>query len=42
MVGTQVGSETGGTEGARVVPYGEGVMILEGGRVLARGTGFCT
>ena len=42
VVGTQVRSETGGMEGARVVPYGEGVMVLEGGRVLARGIGFCT
>ena len=43
VIGTQVRSETGGTEGANgLSPMGKDVMVLEGGRVLARGTGFCT
>ena len=39
------GVRLGGTEGAnRLFPMGvkRGVMVLEGGRVLARGTGSCT
>ena len=44
VIGTQVKSENGGTEGANELsPMGKGgVMVLEGGRVLARGTWFCT
>ena len=43
MIGTQVRSETGGMEGANgLSPMEKGVTVLEGGRVLARGTGFCT
>ena len=43
MIGTQVGSETGGTKGANgLSPMGKGMMVLERGRVLARGTRFCT
>ena len=39
------GVRLGGTEGANgLFPMGvkRGVMVLEGGRILARGTRFCT
>ena len=43
VIDTQVGSETGGMEGANgLSPMGKGMMVLEGGRVLARGTRICT
>ena len=45
LVDTQVGSETGGYGRCQqVISYGRkgGVTVLEGGRVLARGTGCCT
>ena len=43
MIGTQVESETGGSEGVNgLSPMGKGVTVLEGGRILARGTRFCT
>ena len=46
LVDTRVGSEAGGYGRCQwVVPYGSergGVTVLEGGRVLARGTGSCT
>ena len=36
LVDTQVRSETGGMEGANgLSPMGKGMMVLEGGRVLA-------
>ena len=43
VVNTQVGSKTGGMEGANgLSPMGKGRDSSRGGRVLARGTECCT